>query len=225
MPSGKQSSEEALFEWIVSDFGLNDAIESGLVKTPRVVIRDDGQYGADYKSTPVPHLQRPRREGRPEPQGRGAGATAGPGHQRLLLAGKDWQETAKKWRAGRAPTPPVMITVANRTETAARVKYAFDRGRIRIDELRCPERTLHIDSKVLEKAESQVDAAQVDGQERLGRAGRGALGTRAEADQGPAGRTAAADGGHGGAPRASPAGRSRTSSRSACCPRAGMPRP
>ena len=35
-PSGKRSSEEALFGWIVSDFGLNDAIESGLVKTPRV---------------------------------------------------------------------------------------------------------------------------------------------------------------------------------------------
>ena len=35
-PSGKRSSEEALFSWIVSDFGLNDAIESGLVKTPRV---------------------------------------------------------------------------------------------------------------------------------------------------------------------------------------------
>ena len=28
-PSGKKSSEEALFGWIVSDFGLNDAIESG----------------------------------------------------------------------------------------------------------------------------------------------------------------------------------------------------
>ena len=26
-PSGKKSSEEALFGWIVSDFGLNDAIE------------------------------------------------------------------------------------------------------------------------------------------------------------------------------------------------------
>ena len=25
----------------MSDFGLNDAIESGLVKTPRVVVRDD----------------------------------------------------------------------------------------------------------------------------------------------------------------------------------------
>ena len=43
VPSGKQSSEEALFDWIVSDFGLNDAIESGLVKTPRVVVRDDGR--------------------------------------------------------------------------------------------------------------------------------------------------------------------------------------
>ena len=30
-----------MFGWIVSDFGLNDAIESGLVKTPRVVVRDD----------------------------------------------------------------------------------------------------------------------------------------------------------------------------------------
>ena len=49
-PSGKKSSEEALYGWIVSDFGLNDAIESGLVKTPRVVIRDDGQMGPDYKS-------------------------------------------------------------------------------------------------------------------------------------------------------------------------------
>ncbi|MCF8107003.1 MAG: hypothetical protein K9K64_16120 [Desulfohalobiaceae bacterium] len=32
-PSGKKSTEEALFDWIVSDFGLNEAIESGLVKT------------------------------------------------------------------------------------------------------------------------------------------------------------------------------------------------
>jgi len=49
-PSGKQTTEEALFEWIVSDFGLNDAIESGLVKTPRVVIRDDSALTTDYKS-------------------------------------------------------------------------------------------------------------------------------------------------------------------------------
>ena len=51
MPSGKRTREEALFGWIVSDFGLNDAIESGLVKTPRVVVRDDAIPDAKtYKS-------------------------------------------------------------------------------------------------------------------------------------------------------------------------------
>jgi len=165
VPSGKQSSEEALFEWIVSDFGLNDAIESGLVKTPRVVVRDDGQYGPDYKSR-LYHiyndpdvkddLNRKAEEQEPLPDL----VTNG-----YYLLGKDWLETAKKWEAAGHKTPPVMITVANRTETAARVKYAFDRGRIRIDELRSPERTLHIDSKVLEKAESQVEAAEINGQD------------------------------------------------------------
>ena len=50
-PTGKKSTEATLFEWIVSDFGLNDAIESGLVKTPRVVVRDDAVPDAkSYKS-------------------------------------------------------------------------------------------------------------------------------------------------------------------------------
>lgn len=40
-PTGKKTTEEALFPWILSDFSLNDAIEVGLVKTPRVVVRDD----------------------------------------------------------------------------------------------------------------------------------------------------------------------------------------
>ena len=36
---------------MISDFGLNDAIESGLVKTPRVVVRDDALPNAKtYKS-------------------------------------------------------------------------------------------------------------------------------------------------------------------------------
>ena len=47
-----------------------------------------------------------------------------------------------------------MITVANRTETAARVKYAFDRKRVHIDQLCDPQRTLHIDSKALDQAEA-----------------------------------------------------------------------
>jgi type III restriction enzyme len=158
-PSGKKSTAEALFEWIVSDFGLNDAIEAGLVKTPRVVVRDDGALTPDYKSR-LYHiyvdddvrddLNRKAEEHEPLPDLVANG---------YYLLGKDWLETARDWSGQGAPTPPVMITVANRTETAARIKYAFDHGKIRIAELNRPERTLHIDSKVLEKAESQEEPA------------------------------------------------------------------
>ena len=56
VPSGRRSSEEALFDWIVSDFGLNDAIESGLVKTPRVVIRDDARPDARTYMSRLYHI-------------------------------------------------------------------------------------------------------------------------------------------------------------------------
>ncbi len=50
-----------------------------------------------------------------------------------------------------------MITVCNRTETAARVKHAFDSKSIHIDELADPEGILHIDSKVLAQAEAKEE--------------------------------------------------------------------
>lgn len=157
-PSGKQSTEEALFDWIVSDFGLNDAIESGLVKTPRVVIRDDSQLTKEHKSR-LYHiyndeevkddLNRRAEEHEPLPD---------LVLQAYYLLGLDWEETKKLWEAAKHKTPPVMITVANRTETAARIKYSFDHKKIKIDELCNPERTLHIDSKVLETAEAQNES-------------------------------------------------------------------
>ena len=157
VPSGKKSSEEALFPWIVSDFGLNDAIESGLVKTPRVVIRDDGVPDARSYRSKLYHIYEHVRDDlnrKAEP------------HEPLpdlvinayYLLGKDWLETAELWKANNVPTPPVMISVTNRTETAARIKHAFDHKRIHIDELYAPDRTLHIDSKVLGEAESQDEA-------------------------------------------------------------------
>lgn len=160
-PTGKRSTEETLFGWVVSDFGLNDAIESGLVKTPRVVIRDDGRLTADYKSR-LYHIYA-------DPEVKDDINRRAEDHEPLpdlvqqgyYLLGKDWLETAQRWKDEGAPTPPVMITVANRTETAARIKYTFDHGKIRIDELCAPERTLHIDSKVLDKAESREEAPEV----------------------------------------------------------------
>src|SRR5581483_5334947 len=52
-------------------------------------------------------------------------------------------------------------TVANRTETAARVYHAFMIGTIHgIDDLKDPARTLHIDSKVLEEAEARDEIVE-----------------------------------------------------------------
>jgi type III restriction enzyme len=161
-PSGKQVYEEALFPWIVSDFGLNDAIESGLVKTPRVVIRDDGRLSKDYRSR-LYHIYN-------DPEVKDDITRKAEAHEPLpdlvangyYLLGKDWLETVNKWKESGHDTPPVMISVANRVETAARIEYAFNHKKIHIDELCVPERILHIDSKVLEMAESQEEETQVE---------------------------------------------------------------
>ena len=157
-PSGKKSTEEALFDWIVSDFGLNDAIESGLVKTPRVVIRDDAVPDAKTYASRLYHIYNDpevkddlNRKAAPEEPLPDLVANA------YYLLGFDWRETARAWQEQGHRSPPVIITVANRTETAARVKYAFDHNRIRIQELADPDKTLHIDSRVLEAAESSEE--------------------------------------------------------------------
>lgn len=154
-PSGKKSSEEALFSWIISDFGLNDAIEAGLVKTPRVVIRDDAIPDARTYKTRLYHIYNDNEvkddlTRRADPEDPLPDLVMNAYH----LLGFDWQDTAQKWKKAGSQTPPVMISVANRTETAARIKFAFDRNKIHIDALCDPDRTLHIDSKVLDEAES-----------------------------------------------------------------------
>lgn len=154
-PSGKKSSEEALFSWIVSDFGLNDAIEAGLVKTPRVVIRDDAVPDAKTYRTRLYHIYND------DEVKDDLNRKADPEHplpdlviNAYHLLGFDWQQTAEEWKKNGFKIPPVMISVVNRTETAARIKYSFDRNKVHIDALCDPERTLHIDSKVLDEAEA-----------------------------------------------------------------------
>jgi len=156
-PSGKKAAEESLFSWIVSDFGLNDAIESGLVKTPRVVVRDDSKRTKELKSR-LYHIymddevkddiSRKADEAEPLPD--------------LLvnayyLLGKDWLEAKYDWKKIGHKVPPVMITVANRTETSSRIKFAFDHNQILIPELCNRDKILQIDSKVLETAEAETE--------------------------------------------------------------------
>ena len=154
-PTGRTNTEAGLFSWVVSDFGLNDAIEGGLVKTPRVVVRDDALPNAQSLRSKLYHLYR-------EPEvGEDLNRRGAQPHEPLpalvqqayTLLGADWRETALEWLEAGHTSPPVMLTVCNRTETAARVEHYFTTGKAHWPELHNPARTLRVDSKVLEKAE------------------------------------------------------------------------
>ena len=167
IPGGKgkrQGISEKLFDWTVSDFGLNDAIESGLVKTPRVVVRDEAIPDAKTRKSRMYHIYGDNsvkgdlnRKAKPEEPLPDLVRSA------YRLLGSDWHETKKLWEQRGHPVPPVMITVANRTETSARIKYAIEEGDLRRPELPESRWTLHIDSKALAKAEnSETPIAEVD---------------------------------------------------------------
>lgn len=167
IPSGKNVSEDTLFEWIVSDFSLNDAIESGLTKTPRIAIRDDSnKFSKDYKSR-FYHLYKDD-EVKPD-----LNRNAKP-HEKLpdlvanayFLLGQDWIETKKTWDKMGSMIPPVMITVCNKTQTAARIMYSFEKNRFDLKPLSVPEHLLHIDSTTMSKAEEN-DSTNNDAAENL----------------------------------------------------------
>lgn len=153
-PTGKKSTEKGLFDWIVSDFGLNDAIEAGLVKTPRVVVRDDALANAQSYKSKLYHLYN-ENEIKEDLNRRAESHEPLPDlvQKAYALLAYDWRETARRWAEGGHTIPPVMLTVCNRTESAARIERFFNGGDCLIPETQAPDRTLRVDSRVLEKAE------------------------------------------------------------------------
>ena len=154
-PTGRSNTEGGLFEWIISDFGLNDAIEAGLVKTPRVVVRDGTIPNTQTLKPKLYHLYRVA-EVKDDLARRGAQVhepLPALVQQAYTLLGADWRKTAESWAAAGHTSPPVMLTVCNLTTTAARVEHFFTSGGIQWPELRDANRTLRVDSRVLEKAE------------------------------------------------------------------------
>jgi len=113
--TGKKSSEEALFGWIVSDFGLNDAIESRLVKTPRVVVRDDALPDAKTYKSKLYHiydhvqedLTQKLQEQVPLPD---------LVNNAYYLLGKDWLETFESWKDSNQPTSQLQIQLIQQQE-------------------------------------------------------------------------------------------------------------
>ncbi len=111
------------FPWVVSDFGLIDAIESGLVKIPQLALQDtSGQDRPDYfniwdwivtkKLTPA---ERGGKKGSPKPD-----AVLKYAHTPIALLAGQWREEFARWRSegGSDTRPPVFIIVCKNTALA-----------------------------------------------------------------------------------------------------------
>ncbi|MGH9818902.1 MAG: restriction endonuclease, partial [Pyrinomonadaceae bacterium] len=74
------------------------------------------------------------------------------------LLGKDWEAVKESWEEKGHKVPPVMITVANITNTSARIKNAFETDGFNLaaaglGELNDSEKLLQIDSSIMKKVE------------------------------------------------------------------------
>jgi type III restriction enzyme len=120
--------EGSPFPWLVSDFGLVDAIESGIVKIPRLPVFDD-QAKKDEVGRPDPkyfrlwrhvnaNLKASDKSGnkRPKPE-----AVYREAESALTTIASQWRERFKQIaesREGEAVVPPVLIVVCDNTEIA-----------------------------------------------------------------------------------------------------------
>lgn len=151
VPTGKKATDEALFGWIISDFSLGDAIESGLVKTPCPPAGDTGLPVSPDGRSKYYHLFS-HEVVQNDLTSRAAVDKPLPDIVRnaYLLLARDWQQSMFEF--GDSPTPPVMLTVCNLTRTAARVENFFKNEPYDFGNLVDDDGLLRIDSNVL-KAE------------------------------------------------------------------------
>lgn len=127
---GSGFAEGTLFPWVVSDFSLIDAIESGIVKVPRVPVSDDrmkGELPAYRDIWPLIREQLPKKGRKAEDKGiepilppelEGALQSL---YGNYVKKFKQWEEDADARERG--ATPPVFIVVCNNTNVS---KMVFD---------------------------------------------------------------------------------------------------
>ena len=157
---GSGYGEGTLFPWVVSDFSLIDAIESGIVKVPRVPVSDDSMVG----TLPTYRDLWPRiRDALPK-KGRGTEAVSGEPHLPLELEGAlhalygNYEKYYNLWEkdeeaSSKGITPPVFIVVCNNTNVS---KLLFDY-------IAGWEKPLDNDSTVLVPGQLQIFSNVVDG--------------------------------------------------------------
>lgn len=158
---GSGYEEGTPFPWIVSDFGLVDAIEAGIVKIPRVPVDDNtGALIPKYfrlweeinKALPASERQTIRRRAKPEAVLREAEGA-------LATLASEWKKTFEEFKKAGSPVPPVMIIVCDNTILAKLVYEHIASGNV-LPELKNTEDlevTLRIDTKALAEAEAAVE--------------------------------------------------------------------
>ena len=153
------------FPWVVADFGLIDAIESGLVKIPELPVQDTTgaeipAYFNVWKWIVQDKLsagEKGGRRGQVKPE-----AVLRYAQQPIAQLGGLWRETFQTWEADtlagqRPPVPPVFIVVCRDTRLA-RLVYEWLTGEASgapppIEEFRNAggrEHTVRVDSRVVE---------------------------------------------------------------------------
>jgi type III restriction enzyme len=149
------------FPWIVSDFGLVDAIESGIVKIPRVPVDDNtGALIPKYfrlwehinQQLPASERQTARRRAKPESVLREAEGA-------LAMLASEWKKTFEEFQRAGSPVPPVMIVVCDNTDLAKLVHEHIARGNVLPELANGPdgEMTFRIDTKLLAEAETALE--------------------------------------------------------------------
>lgn len=149
------------FPWIVSDFGLVDAIESGLVKIPQMPVDDnhgDGKRPPAYfhlwkwinEGLPREAQETARRKAKPEP----VVAAAEPA---LVTMIGNWKRMFEAWNEKKSQVPPVLIVVTGDTNLSRLIYERLTREDFEFKDFvnwpGKPPVTYLYDSKELESAE------------------------------------------------------------------------
>ncbi len=136
-PAGKKADERDLFKWIVSDFGLTDAIEAGLVKTPRFAVGDDASTDVKNKKARLYHIY-DSDEVRSDLNREANKSESLPDIVKIAYAhlSHDWDKKFHQWKDNCKKVdqfrPPVMISIVNRKETADRIEFSFKENNISV---------------------------------------------------------------------------------------------
>lgn len=158
---GSGYEEGTPFPWVVSDFGLVDAIESGIVKIPRVPVDDNtGALIPKYfrlwehinQQLPASERQTARRRAKPESVLREAEGA-------LATLASEWKKTFEAFQQAGSPVPPVLIVVCDNTDLSKLVYEHIAKGNV-LKELANKDQeqvTLRIDTKLLAEAQSAVE--------------------------------------------------------------------